>query len=44
MVSQISQIIKISRVFLQRLIDAIRHVVQMYKVEFRTCLKTLDTI
>ena len=33
MVSQISQIIKISPVFLQRLTDAVRHVVQMYKVE-----------
>ena len=39
MVYQNTQIIKISPAFLQRLIDAVRLAVKMYKVELRTCLK-----
>ena len=39
MVYQNTQIIKISPAFLQRLIDAVRHAVKMYKVELTRHLR-----
>ena len=38
-VNQTDPMVKISPAFLKRLIDTVCYTAQMYKVEFRTCLK-----